>query len=263
MKRKALVVANWKMHGQRTWIDAFVQEFLQLLVAHQSVDVVLCPPAVYLMQLEALLNNGVAKSGVIKSGTVKLGAQNLYFEVQGAYTGEVSAQMLQDCGCSYVLVGHSERRVLFSETDALVATKFNAVRKSSALIPILCVGENAAERQAGLTEATIQRQIDAVLLQFGIEAFNNSVVAYEPVWAIGTGNTATPQQAQAVHEFVRGYLASYDRDVADRMSILYGGSVKADNAAVLAVEKDIDGALVGGASLVAREFGAICAGFAG
>jgi triosephosphate isomerase (TIM) len=257
MKRKALVAANWKMHGQRTWIDAFVQEFLRLSVvqktAQESVDVVLCPPAVYLMQLQTLLKNSA----------IKLGAQNLYFEIQGAYTGEVSALMLQDCGCSYVLVGHSERRVLFNETDELVATKFNAVRKSSALIPMLCVGENAAERQAGLTETTLRRQIDAVLLQFGIEAFNDSVIAYEPVWAIGTGNTATPQQAQAVHEFVRSYLASYDRDVAARTPILYGGSVKAANAAALAAEKDIDGALVGGASLMAKEFDAICAGFAG
>jgi triosephosphate isomerase (TIM) len=254
MKRKALVVANWKMHGQRLWIEAFVQDFLKLHADHldEHVSVVICPPAVYLLQFETVLQNS----------EIKLGAQNVSNEPKGAFTGEVSAAMLQDAGCSYVLVGHSERRTLFAETDAVVAAKYLAVTGFAGLTPILCVGESAEQRQAGRTETVIAQQLDAVLRNYGAASLQEGVIAYEPVWAIGTGNTATPAQAQAVHAFIRGHIASYDAEVAQGLTLLYGGSVKADNADALAKQPDIDGVLVGGASLVVSEFAAICAKFA-
>jgi triosephosphate isomerase (TIM) len=250
MKRTPLIVANWKLHGQKAWIESFVKGFLGSRQRALQCEVVLCPPYVYLAQLQELL----------RTAAVSLGAQNLHSAEQGAFTGEVSAPMLLEFGCTHVVVGHSERRTLFGETDATVAAKFNAARQAG-LVPILCIGENAGERDAGVTEVTVQKQLDAVLGLYGVAAFANAVIAYEPVWAIGTGNTATPAQAQAVHGFIRNYLASFSSEVAEKVQILYGGSVKADNADKLATERDIDGALVGGASLDASDFLAICAGF--
>lgn len=250
MKRQALVVANWKMHGQRSWVDRFVHELSQGLMPALAVQAVLCPPYVYLAQLHRLL----AETNVL------LGAQNMHSAQQGAFTGEVSAAMLLDSGCRYVILGHSERRTLFREDDREVAVKLEAA-KQAGLIPIVCIGENAEERAAGLTEQVVKRQLDAVLLHAGQDAFSGSVIAYEPVWAIGTGNTATPEQAQSVHEFVRRYVARHDRFAADVLPIIYGGSVKAANAQALAAQPDIDGALVGGASLVPEDFLAICQGF--
>jgi len=179
---------------------------------------------------------------------------------QGPFTGEVSAPMLKEFDCTHVIVGHSERRTLFGETDATVAARFAAALRGG-LVPILCVGENAAERQSGITEQKVREQLDAVVDFAGPAAFANAVVAYEPVWAIGTGNTATPAQAQAVHAFIRDYLCALDGAEGEGVRILYGGSVRGDNAARLASEPDIDGALVGGASMALKDFLAICAGF--
>ncbi len=252
MKRTPLVVANWKMHGQSEWIKHYIHEFVKAVGKPGQCEIVLCPPFVYLSQLQVLL----------RETGLGMGAQNLHDSEQGAFTGEVSGPMLKEIGCSYVVVGHSERRRLFGETDAQVAAKFAAARLYS-LVPILCVGENEAERAAGTTERIVQRQLDAVLHVCGIDAFAGAVIAYEPVWAIGTGVTATPAQAQAAHGFIRNYIASHSEASAGSMRILYGGSVRAGNAAELAQQQDVDGALVGGASLAAKEFLAICAGFTG
>jgi triosephosphate isomerase len=204
----------------------------------------LCPPFVYLP----------AVAGWIAGSGIALGGQNLADRVgQGAYTGEVSGAMLRDVGCSHVIVGHSERRALYGESDALVATKFQAAQQAG-LVPILCVGETLAERESGLTRQVIDRQIRAVVGAAGVAAFANAVVAYEPVWAIGTGRTATPEQAQEVHAFIRGIVAGQDATIASGLRILYGGSVKGANARNLFAMDDIDGGLVGGASLVGAEF---------
>lgn len=262
MKRNPLVVANWKMHGQRAWVEEFVEDLLSacgaqgtgkaLDVPGGNPEIAICPPSVFLAQLQRLL----------KGSAIGLGAQNLHSEEQGAFTGEVSGPMLKDFDCRYVIVGHSERRTLFGETDSLVAGKCVAAQKCG-LIPIFCVGENADQRTLGQTEKVVQRQLDAVLDGFGADVLGNAVVAYEPVWAIGTGNTATPDQAQAVHRFIREHVASHDKAIATNLKVLYGGSVKADNATALAAEPDIDGALVGGASLAPKQFFEICRSFAG
>lgn len=252
MKRNPLVIANWKMHGQKAWIEGYVREILNAQSWLKQCETALCPPFVYLA--------GLADS--LRQSSVKLGAQNLHDHDQGAFTGEVSARMLKDLGCSYAVVGHSERRTLFAETDVVVAFKFEAVRRNG-LVPILCVGEDAVERANGLTEQVIKRQLDAVLELSGAGAFAEAVVAYEPIWAIGTGNTATPAMAQDIHWYIRQHIARHHQASADKVRILYGGSVKAENAEALAKEQDIDGALVGGASLVVKEFLAICAGFNG
>jgi triosephosphate isomerase len=194
---------------------------------------------------------------LLKGSAVAWGGQNLSMHKSGAYTGEVSGPMLKDYGCTYAIVGHSERRSYYGETDKLVAEKFGAAQ-AAGLVPILCVGETLAEREANQTEAVVARQLDAAIQMHGIAALKNSVIAYEPVWAIGTGKTATPQQAQDVHAFIRGKLAALDKGVADGVRILYGGSMKASNAKELLAQSDIDGGLIGGASLVAEEFLAIC-----
>jgi triosephosphate isomerase len=188
---------------------------------------------------------------------VALGAQDLCQYEDGAYTGGVSGAMLADCGCRYVIVGHSERRTVFGETDDVVALKTER-SLASGLTPILCVGEQLAEREAGVTESVVARQLDAVVARCGLQALGRCVVAYEPVWAIGTGKTATPQQAQAVHAYIRGRIAAADRGLAGALTILYGGSVKGANAAQLFSMPDVDGGLIGGASLQAEEFVAIC-----
>ncbi len=246
-QRRPLVAGNWKMHGSRAENAALLQALRSGLHA-DGVDVLVCPPFVYLAQSAAQL----------QGAPIALGAQSICAEALGAFTGEVSAAMLKDVGCGYVLVGHSERRSLYQETSELVAQKFVAAQ-SQALVPVLCVGETLQQRQSEQTFAVIREQLDAVLSAAGIKAFATAVVAYEPVWAIGTGLTATPEQAQQVHAFIRGHLAAADASVAAGVRILYGGSVKGANAAELFAMPDVDGGLVGGASLKAEEFLKICA----
>lgn len=247
--RQALVAGNWKMNGSRSSIRDLMTGVLAGLADINRTEVVVCPPAVYI--------DTVATA--TEATVVRLGGQNICSDSgPGAFTGEVSADMLRDLGCQYVIVGHSERRSLYGESDAIVAQKF-AVAQQSKLVPILCVGELLEEREAGQTEAVVGRQLDAVLTaDAGVAAFATAVIAYEPVWAIGTGMTASPDQAQQVHAFIRQRIGAHDAGVADKIQILYGGSVKADNAVELFSMPDIDGGLIGGASLDADEFLAIC-----
>ena len=244
MTRTPLVAANWKMNGRR----ALACEMAGALGAQRlnGVDVVLCPPFPYLAALGEQLGEGI-----------QLGAQNLCEHEDGAYTGEVSGEMLADLGCRFVIVGHSERREHYGESDEQVAGKFLRAREAG-LTPILCVGESLNQRQAGNTEQVVVRQLVAVIEAAGAAAFANAVVAYEPVWAIGSGLTASPEDAQSVHAVLRATVADHDASVADRLRLLYGGSVKADNAAPLFAQPDIDGGLIGGASLNTKEFIAIC-----
>jgi len=245
--RRKLVAGNWKMHGSRAENAPLVETILGAPKL-ESVDCVLCPPQVYLADVARML----------RGSSVKLGAQNVCAESHGAYTGEVSAAMLKDVGCSFVIVGHSERRLLYGEDDELVARKFAAVQ-SRALVPILCVGEQLAQREADLTYEVIGRQLEAVVALTGVASFAHAVIAYEPVWAIGTGRTASPQQAQEVHAFIRQRLGGRDAKIAAALQILYGGSVKAGNARELFAQNDVDGGLIGGASLKAEEFLSIVA----
>lgn len=245
--RQTLVAGNWKMNGSKESIRALIDGIVQGMGAVTKTEMVICPPYVYLSEVEAQ----------IRGRGIALGGQNVSEQASGAFTGEISAQMLSDLGCKYAIVGHSERRTIYGEGDALVAKKFIAAREVG-LKPILCVGELLEEREGGRTEAVVARQIDAVLDAVGINGLTGSVIAYEPVWAIGTGKTATSEQAQEVHAFIRQRLARHDTDVAAHMQILYGGSVKASNAAELFGMDDIDGGLIGGASLKAEEFLAIC-----
>lgn len=240
-----MVAANWKMNGSLDSLRPLVRDILDGLDC--EADVAICPPYVYLAELAELL----------KESPVALGSQNVSQLAEGAYTGEIAVSMLQDFSCEYAIVGHSERRQLYGESDALVAEKFIAVNKGG-MIPILCVGELLEERESNNTEEVIARQIDAVIERAGIESFEKAVIAYEPVWAIGTGLTATPEQAQEVHAFIRLRLARHDDGFAEKIRILYGGSVKAANADDLFTMADVDGGLIGGASLKADEFLAIC-----
>lgn len=244
--RRKLVAGNWKMHGNLAANDALLTGILAG-VAEVKAEVAVCVPFPYLAQAKARL----------AGSKVAWGAQNLSQHVKGAYTGEVSALMLNDFDCKYVIVGHSERRILYGESDAVVAEKF-AAAQTAGLVPILCVGETLEEREAGITEQVVERQLDAILNKSGVMSLANAVIAYEPVWAIGTGKTATPEQAQAVHAFIRAKIRALDPGVAEHLIIQYGGSVKAANAAELFAQPDIDGGLVGGASLNAEEFLAIC-----
>jgi triosephosphate isomerase len=243
--RRRIVAGNWKLHGDRRFAGALVDE-LAAAPAPAGVERIVLPPLPYLGEL-------IQRHG---DRGLAFGAQDVSANEQGAYTGEVSAAMLVDVGARYGLVGHSERRQYHRETSELVAAKFLAARKAG-LVPILCVGESLHEREAGQTEWRIEEQLEAVFAAGGAQAFAGAVVAYEPVWAIGTGRTASPEQAQAVHAFIRGEVASRDAKIADSLPILYGGSVKPDNAAALFSQPDVDGGLVGGASLVARDFLAI------
>jgi triosephosphate isomerase len=241
--RKPLVAGNWKMYGSRADNAALLRSLLDRLPAHGAADVMVCPPFVYLLETARLL----------KDSDVALGAQTLCAEAQGAFTGETSGAMLRDVGCRFVLVGHSERRQLYGEHDALVARKFVAAQ-GNGLVPVLCVGETLEEREGGRTTEVVSRQLDAVLAVSGVRAFGEAVIAYEPVWAIGTGRNATPEQAQEVHAMIRGRVAALDGKIAASVRILYGGSVKASNAVELMGVANVDGALVGGASLKADDF---------
>ncbi len=245
--RRPMVAGNWKMNGTRAEAEALTRAVAQGVGGAQQTEVLLCPPFILIPLVAELL----------KGGKIAWGGQNLNVHATGAHTGEVSGPMLRDFGCRYVIVGHSERRALYGESDQLVALKFKAAQDAG-LIPILCVGETLAEREANETEKVVARQLDAVTNLAGIGALANSVLAYEPVWAIGTGKTATPQQAQDVHRFIRGKLAALDQGIAQGLRILYGGSVKGGNAKELFGQADIDGGLIGGASLNAEEFLTIC-----
>ena len=244
MTRKLLIAGNWKMNGSLRESADLVAALRAGVAAGGSAHMLLCPPYVYLP----------AVGDWLKGSGIALGGQDLSDRTAaGAFTGEISGAMLRDVGCSYVIVGHSERRALYLETDAIVAAKFRAAQ-SVGLVPILCVGETLAEREAGQTQAVVSRQVNAVLDAAGVAAFASAVVAYEPVWAIGTGRTATPEQAQEVHAAIRAMIAARDATIASGLTVLYGGSVKGANARSLFAMDDIDGGLVGGASLVASEF---------
>jgi triosephosphate isomerase len=245
-RRAPLVVGNWKMNKTNPEAVALVRELLPALLPTPPCEVVLCPPITALTEVSLLL-----------AGTpVRLGAQNLHWEAGGAFTGEVSGAMLRSAGCAFAIVGHSERRHLFGETDETVARKAGAAL-AARLAVVVCVGETLAERESGATEAVVDRQLRAAVLELPGDALARTVVAYEPVWAIGTGRTATPAQAQAVHAHLRGRLAERFGAPGSGVRILYGGSVTAENAGSLLAEADVDGALVGGASLAAAGFAAI------
>lgn len=244
--RRKLVAGNWKLHGSLAANAGLLQAVRN--GATGPAEVAVCVPYPYLAQARDAL----------EGSSVAWGAQDVSEHAQGAWTGEVSGAMLADFACRYVLVGHSERRSFFGDTDAVVAAKFVAAQLAG-LTPVLCVGETLEEREAGITGEVVTRQIEAVLAKSGVDAFTNAVVAYEPVWAIGTGRTASPQQAQEVHALIRARFMRDSKDVAAGLRLLYGGSVKANNAVELFGQPDIDGGLIGGASLVAEDFLAICA----
>ena len=245
--RRPFVAGNWKMNGSREHTRALAVGVCEGARALPEVDVGVCPPFVYVTDAGA----------VIGSGPVRIGGQSCAGVERGAFTGEVSATMLADVGCSFVLVGHSERRTLYGEGDAEVAEKAEFAL-AAGLSPVVCVGETFAEREAGQTEATVARQLDAVIGRLDRDALARIVLAYEPVWAIGTGRTATPAQANEVHAFLRARVAAREPDVAAGLRILYGGSVKPENAARMFAEPDVDGGLIGGASLDAGQFIDIC-----
>ena len=248
MNRQPLVAGNWKMNGQRDSNRDLVHGIAAGLAQCAGVEVLVCPPSIYVQQVAELIG----------TQRIALGAQNLSDQAKpGAFTGEIHGAMLGELGCSYVLVGHSERRALYGDTDAVVAAKV-AVAQSLGLKPVLCLGETLEERDAGKTESVLERQLTAVLDKVGAEAFAQAVIAYEPVWAIGTGRTATTAQAQDAHAFLRGLMARRSATIAGSVRVLYGGSVKPDNALELFACPDVDGGLIGGASLKSSDFLAIC-----
>ncbi|MET0070070.1 MAG: triose-phosphate isomerase [Candidatus Thiodiazotropha sp.] len=245
--RRPLVAGNWKMNGSLESVRSLLEGIKQGVGDVKNAEVAVCPPFIYLPEVEQLLSGS----------DIAWGGQDLSTESSGAYTGEVAASMLNDFGCKYVIVGHSERRTYHTESDQLVAKKF-AVARAAGLAPILCIGETLEEREAGITNQVVARQLDAVIELEGVDALADGVIAYEPVWAIGTGKTATPDQAQEVHAFIRSRVADKSSSVADQLRILYGGSMKPGNAAELIGKPDIDGGLIGGASLKAEDFLGIC-----
>jgi len=244
--REFLVAGNWKMNGSMAANEALVSGIVAGVPEGSGFRLLVCPPFPYLASVASQL----------AGSAVALGAQTVSEHESGAYTGETAPQMLKDIGCEYVIVGHSERRALYGETSKQVAAKFVAAQ-AEGLTPILCVGESLEEREAGTTEKVIDEQLDAVLETVGVAVFSAAVIAYEPVWAIGTGMTATPEQAQDVHQHIRARLAKHDSDLAGKVQILYGGSMKGENAPGLLGMPDIDGGLIGGASLKANDFLAI------
>jgi len=246
--RQPFVAGNWKLNGSKKENTQLIEGLLGQISCVTTAEVVVCPPAIYIPQISELLKDTV----------ITYGSQNICEQPSGAYTGEMSASMLKEFGCSYALVGHSERRSIYGESSDLVADKAIAAIEGG-VTPILCVGELLEERESGKTESVIEQQLDAVLAKGGVELIEKLIIAYEPVWAIGTGKTASPQQAQDVHAFIRGKLSALDASVADKVRILYGGSVKPGNAEELFAKDDIDGGLIGGASLDAQSFIAICA----
>ena len=246
MARRPLVMGNWKLNGSKTFTKELIAGLKAELAGVDGCDVAIAPPVMYLAEAEAAL----------AGSQIALGSQNVDVNVQGAFTGDISTAMLKDFGAKYIIIGHSERRTYHKESDEFIAKKFGAL-KEAGLVPVLCIGESEAENEAGKTQEVCARQIDAVINALGVEAFNGAVIAYEPIWAIGTGKSATPAQAQAVHAFIRGHIAAKSQAVADQVIIQYGGSVNDANAAELFTQPDIDGALVGGASLKAPAFAVI------
>lgn len=246
MMRKILVAGNWKMHGSKAMVRTLLEGLLAGSSSDGKADLAVFPSFPFLSMTESILSGS----------HIAWGGQTLNPNAQGAHTGETSGNMLVDMGCRYVLVGHSERRSIYGETDEDVALRFKAALDAG-LEPVLCVGETLQEREQDQTEAVVARQLDAVVDALGVDVFSRAVIAYEPVWAIGTGLTATPQQAQSVHAFIRDKMTALNVIIADQLRILYGGSVKGSNAAELFAQSDIDGGLVGGASLTAEDFLAI------
>ena len=240
--RRSLVVGNWKMNGTGASAVSLAQGIIAGL-GDNNADIAVCVPYVYIPTV----------AEVVKGSRLALGSQNIADKASGAYTGEVSASMLKEFNCQYAIVGHSERRSYYGDTDASVAARFIQAQ-TQGIIPILCIGETLEEREQDKTFEVVDTQLDAVIAAAGIEAFNNAVIAYEPVWAIGTGKTATDEQAQEVHQHIRQYIAAKDANIAEKIQILYGGSAKPDNAAGLFAMPDIDGGLIGGASLDADSF---------
>lgn len=240
--RRSLVLGNWKMNGTRASAESLAKGIMAGLDA-DIADIAVCVPFVFLPEI----------GRIVKDTRLGLGAQNVADKPSGAYTGEVSAAMLKEFGCQYAIVGHSERRSYYGDTDQSVAARFSQAQEQG-VIPVLCIGETLEQREQNQTFAVITAQLDAVVDSAGIAAFNDAVIAYEPVWAIGTGKTASDEQAQEVHQFIRNYIAAKDQAVAQKIQILYGGSAKPDNAKGLFAMPDIDGGLIGGASLEADSF---------
>lgn len=245
--RRKMVAGNWKMHGNLLENKQLLNAIVTSLNGLEKVNFLVCVPYIYLPSVQ----------GTLQNTNIAWGAQNLSQYEKGPYTGEISALMLNDFECRYVIVGHSERRTLFGEDSYVVAEKYQAAQRAG-ITPILCVGETLTQREAGTTEQVIEEQLAAVIKLAGIESLVNAIIAYEPVWAIGTGRTASPEQAQDIHSFIREGIAKRNANIAKDLTILYGGSVKADNASELFDMPDIDGGLIGGASLVAVDFVAIC-----
>ncbi|TQV74676.1 triose-phosphate isomerase [Aliikangiella marina] len=241
--RKRLIAGNWKMNCQRAAALELASSVVELSQASENADLLICVPSIHLADIEKCLQDS----------QVKLGAQDAHWAESGAYTGETSVSMLEDYRVQYLLVGHSERREMFGDSDERVANKFEAALKNG-IKPILCIGESLEQREQGVTLDVLKSQVQAVIDRVGIKAFENAAIAYEPIWAIGTGVTATPEQAQEVHEQLRHWLATHDQAIADGLQILYGGSMNAANAETLLAQPDIDGGLIGGASLKADDF---------
>ena len=247
--RKKVIAGNWKMYKDLSESQNLVSGIIGGLGNDNKCDVIVCPPFTSLSEVRSL----------IKNTPIKLGAQNVYFENEGAFTGEISAGMLKSVGCEYVIIGHSERRTIFGETDELVNKKIKKAL-SSGLKVIFCIGESLAQREEGITNNVVESQLQKGLDGISSDELQNVIIAYEPIWAIGTGKTATPEQAQEVHAFIRKYIAGkYSKESAEKLVIQYGGSVKPDNASSLLSQPDIDGALVGGACLKADSFLSIIA----
>lgn len=240
--RQSLVMGNWKMNGSRSASLALANAIVEGLKGGAQ-GIAICVPYVYLSDVQ----------DAIKNTALKLGGQNVANQESGAYTGEISASMLKECGCQYALVGHSERRSYYGDTNEIVAARFCQAQKAG-IVPVLCIGETLEERESNTTFAVIDKQLNAVINLATIDAFKNAVIAYEPVWAIGTGKTASDQQAQEVHQYIREQIALKSQTVADKIQILYGGSVKPNNAQAIFAMPDIDGGLIGGASLDAESF---------
>lgn len=244
--RTPFVMGNWKLNGSKQMTSDLIHALKEKVNGIKNCTVAIAPPFIYLD----------LASQQLSGSTIQLGAQDVGTHLSGAFTGETSAEMLKDIGAKYIIIGHSERRMYHYESNEFIAQKF-AILKENGLIPVLCIGETEQENMNGETETVCKRQLDAILKTQGAIAFNNTVIAYEPVWAIGTGKSATPAQAQNVHHFIRGYIAEFDQNIAEKVTILYGGSVNDSNAAELFTQPDIDGALVGGASLKANAFSEI------
>ncbi|CUX96234.1 Triosephosphate isomerase [Candidatus Gullanella endobia] len=244
--RCPLVIGNWKLNGNKRIVSDLITIMRNELRSIVNCNVAIAPPMIYL---------ALAKS-YLEGSQIALGAQNVDIHLSGAYTGEISAEMLKDIGAKYIIIGHSERRTYHKESDEFIVKKF-AILKTVDLIPVLCIGENEAENKSGQTEAICAFQIDAILDNLGIKAFENTVIAYEPIWAIGTGKSAEPEQVQKVHKFIRSHIAKYNSAISKQIIIQYGGSVNITNVAEFLVQADIDGVLVGGASLKAEVFAEI------